>query len=173
MNRLLSLFVVCALSITLPIDVAAAAQQTGQIGGWGSADGIPLRNATVRLRNIESGELVAMTTSDESGIFAFVTVPAGTYVVELACGSGGLLGASAPVALATGALTASGVAIEVNAAAARAAGAGACLSSKSGDLFELARRPFKNLLGVTVAAAAAVSGVAAVVATKNDTSASR
>jgi hypothetical protein len=127
----------------------------------------------VRLRNIESGELVATTISDDSGIFAFITIPAGTYVVELGCGSGGLLGASAPVTLAADALTASGVAIEVNAAAARAAGAGACLSSKTGNLLELARRPFRNPLGVAVAAAAAVSGVAAVVATKDDTSASR
>lgn len=173
MNRLLSVLTVTALTLTLAIDAAAAGQEAGQIAGWGSADGIPVRHATVRLRDIQTGQLVAATTSDDSGIFAFVTVPAGTYVVELVCGGGALLGASAPVTLAAGAMTARRVTVDVNAPAARAAGAGACLSSKTGGLLGLARRPFRNALGVTVATAAAASGVAAVVATKDDTSASR
>jgi hypothetical protein len=173
MNRFLSLLTVIALTLSLPIETTAAGQETGQIAGWASADGTPVRNATVRLRDINSGQLLAATNSDESGIFAFVTVPAGSYVVELACGSGGLLGASAPVTLAAGAMTARSVTVDVNASAARIAGAGACLSSKNAGLLDLVRRPFRNALAVTVATAAAASGVAAIVATKEDASASR
>jgi hypothetical protein len=174
MSRLWSLITVTALILMLSIEAAAAGQEAGQIAGRASADGVPVRNATARLRDIESGQLVATTTSDNLGIFAFVTVPPGNYVVELACGGGALLGASAPITLVAGAMTAHGVTVDVNAPAARAAaGAGTCLSSRPSGLVDLVRRPFRNPLGVAVVTAAAASGVAAIVTTKDDTSASR
>jgi hypothetical protein len=177
MNRFALLLTVAGLVVMglLSLEAAQGAQERGQISGFASADGKPVRNATARLREIQSGELAASTESDNSGIFAFVDVPAGTYVVELVCYGGALIGASAPVSLVPSAMAARGVTVEINGPAARAAGAGACLGpvSRTASLFDLARRPFMSALGLTVVTAAAASGVAAVVATKDDTSGSR
>jgi hypothetical protein len=150
-------------------------QQRGQISGFGAADGKPIRNATARLREFESGQLTASTACDSSGIFAFVGVPAGTYVVELVCNGGALLGASSPVSLKPGAMATHSVAVDISEPAARTAGAAACLgsTSKMAGLFDVTRRPFMSALGLTVVAAAGASGVAAVVATKDDASGSR
>ena len=73
----------------LSVQAAQDGQQRGQISGFGVADGKPVRNATARLREFTSGQLTASTACDSSGIFAFVGVPAGTYVVELVCNGGG------------------------------------------------------------------------------------
>ena len=174
MSRLWPLIAVTALILAPSIEAAAAGPDTGQIAGWASADGSPVRNATARLRDLESGQLVGTTTSDNLGIFVFVTLPPGTYVVELVCGGGALLGASAPIALVAGAMIAHDVTVDVHTPAVQAAaGAETCLSSRPNGLVDLIRRPFRNPLGVTVVTAAAASGVAAIVTTKADTSASR
>lgn len=173
-----------ALSITvaglllvgfLSVQAAQDGQQRGQISGFGAADGKPVRNATARLREFTSGQLTASTACDSSGIFAFVGVPAGTYVVELVCNAGGLLGASSPVSLRPGAMAIHSVAVDINEPAARTGGATACFgsASKMAGLFDATRRPFMSALGLTVVAAASASGVAAVVATKDDASGSR
>jgi hypothetical protein len=159
----------------LSLEALPRGQERGQISGWGSADGKPVRNATARLRDLNSGELAASTTCDRSGIFAFVGVPAGTYAVELVCAGGAVLGASAPVTLGPSRMAANGVSVDINELTARAAGASACLGpvSKTAALFDLARRPFVSALGLTVVSAAAASGVTAIVATNPDTSGSR
>ena len=173
MSRLWSLVAVTVLIPVLLTSAAAAGQETGQITGWASADGLPLRNVTARLRGIESGQLVATAAADNLGVFVFVAVPPGSYVIELVCSGGALLGASAPVTLVAGAMAADRITVDVNALAARAAGAGTCLSSGPGGLADLVRQPFRNPLAVMVVSAAAASGVAAIVTTKADTSASR
>ena len=176
MNRMLLLAIAgFAVIGLLSLEAASQGPEAGQISGFATADGKPVRGATAGLREIESGALTAVSTCDSSGIFAFVNVPPGHYVVELICAGGALIGASAPVRLVPGAMTARGVAIDVNGSAAKAAGAGACLGAgfKVSALADLARRPFRSVLGVAVVTAAGASGVAAVVATKNDASASR
>ena len=57
---------------------------TGSIVGtaW-RADGTPLPDARLRLRNVQTGEIVATTVGDGEGRFAFDAVPQGPYVVEL------------------------------------------------------------------------------------------
>ena len=47
------------------------------------ADGTPLPDARLQLRNVTSGRIVATTVSDRDGRFAFKGVPEGPYVVEL------------------------------------------------------------------------------------------
>ena len=157
------------------LNAGQEAQQRGQISGFGAADGKPIRNATARLREFESGQLTASIACDSSGVFAFVGVPAGTYVVELVCNGGVLLGASSPVRVTPGAMAAHSVAVDISEPAARSAGAAACFGSmsKMSRLFDATRRPFMSALGLTVVAAAGASGVAAVVATKDDASGSR
>jgi hypothetical protein len=179
MKRFVSLLFVTALipvSLPPPFEAAAPSQETGIISGWTEADGGPVPNATVRLRHIESGRVAATTTADCSGVFAFAGVPVSTYVVEVVSPGGAIVGTSAPISLAAGAMAASGVTVGVSAIAARGAGlAGACggVWYKMNGLFDLASRPFTSGLGITVIAAAAASGVAAIVPTRDDTSASR
>jgi hypothetical protein len=48
---------------------------------WG-ADGRPVANAALRLRDVTSGRLVGRTVSVDGGQFTFVEATAGTYVVE-------------------------------------------------------------------------------------------
>src|SRR5438132_14146945 len=43
----------------------------------------PLPNASVRLRDVRSGRIVDVTTSDKAGLFVFRRVDPGSYVVEL------------------------------------------------------------------------------------------
>lgn len=47
------------------------------------ADGTPLPDARLQLRNVTTGRIVATTVSDRDGRFAFEGVPEGPYVVEL------------------------------------------------------------------------------------------
>src|SRR2546425_4953361 len=121
MNRF-ALVAAATLMVTtfLVSETAPAAQVSGIISGYGSVDGKPVRNATAVLREIPSGQLAASTACDNSGIFAFVGVPAGTYVVELVCSGGALMGTSAPVTLVGSAMAAPGVSVDVNGPAASA-----------------------------------------------------
>ena len=156
------------------LDAAQAAQEKGVISGSGSTDGRPVRNTTARLRKIDTGELAGIAATDSAGIFAFINVPAGTYVIELTCNGSVLIGTSAPVTIAPGAATSRGVAVDVNAAAASAAGAAACVAPLSGAsaLLKSVKQPFTSALGLAVVGAAAASGVTAIVSTGNDTSGS-
>lgn len=167
-----------ALIVTggLPLDAAQTPQDTGVISGFGYADGKPVRNTTARLRKIETGELVTVVAANGgSGTFGFIHVPAGTYVVELLCNDAVLIGTSAPVTIGPASTASRGVVVDINAAAASAAGAAACVAplSTANGLMKSMRQPFTSALGIAVVGAAAASGVTAIVSTKNDTSASR
>jgi hypothetical protein len=177
MNRVA--VVLTTVGLVLVGIVPPATAQTGParsvISGSGSADGKPVRNTTARLRKIDTGEIAATAAIDNSGIFAFVNVPAGTYVVELVCNGAVLMGIGAPVAVAPNGTISRGVNVDVNAAAANAAGAATCVAplSKANALLKAVGQPFTSALGVVVVGAAAASGVAGIVSIKNDTSASR
>jgi hypothetical protein len=177
MNRSVLLATTAGLIVMgwLSLDAAQAPQEKGVISGSVSADGKPVRKSTARLRRIDTGELAGTSASDDSGIFAFVNVPAGTYVVEVTCNASVLIGTSAPIAIAPGAMIVRGVTVDVNAATASAGGAAACVAppSKAGAFLKSAGQPFTSALGIAVVSAAAASGVAGIVSVKNDTSASR
>jgi hypothetical protein len=54
------------------------------------------------LRNIENGEIVRRTRTDQAGRFSFSGLRAGQYIVEVVGTSGDLVAASAPVSVTSG-----------------------------------------------------------------------
>ena len=126
MKRALSALVALAMFVAYqPIPITALAQNTGEISGTAVVEGKPLSKVTVRLRNVDNGQLVGNQTTNERGEFRFTGLPAGNFVVETVAPNGTLLGTSARIALTAGAMVATGVAVSTSAAAAAAAGIGA------------------------------------------------
>src|SRR6187549_2799995 len=124
MKKLIASALVLALAIAAaPINLIAAARfQAGAISGVATVDGKPLANVTVRLRNVDTGQLVGNTTANASGQFSFSGLGAGNFVVETVAANGAILGTSATVALAAGAMAATGIAVATSATALAAAG---------------------------------------------------
>jgi hypothetical protein len=108
-----------------PLPITALAQNTGEIAGTAVVEGKPLPNITVRLRNVDNGQLVGSQRTNERGEFRFTGLPVGNFVVETVSDDGTLLGTSARIALVAGAMIATGVSVSTSAAAAAAAGVGA------------------------------------------------
>lgn len=108
-----------------PIELVAAGRlQAGQIGGTAVVEGKPLPNVSVRLRNVDTGQLVGNTTTNAQGQFSFANLPAGNFVVETVGPNGTILGTSATVALTPGAMIAGAVTVSTTSAVAAAAGVG-------------------------------------------------
>jgi hypothetical protein len=59
-----------------------------------NSNGGPLPNANVRLRDARTGRIVASSTTDKTGLFAFRPVEPGTYIVELVADDHKVLAAS-------------------------------------------------------------------------------
>lgn len=131
MRRAISAFLAVAMFLAYqPIPVVA--QATGEIAGTAVVEGKPLPNITVRLRNVDNGNLVGTMTTNAQGEFRFTGLPAGNYVVETVAPNGTLLGTSARIALTAGAMIAKGVTVTTSAAAASAAGVGAGAAAGAG-----------------------------------------
>jgi Carboxypeptidase regulatory-like domain len=79
--------------------VRATATIVGYI--W-SADSSPIPSATLRLRNVVSGDVAVTASSNESGRFTFADVDEGTYVVEYVDANGNVLAVGSPFAVAAG-----------------------------------------------------------------------
>ena len=109
-----------------PINLIAAgraiAQTNGTISGIASVDGKPLANVTVRLRNVDTGQLVGNTTSNAQGQFSFTGLGPGNFVVETVSANGTILGTSTAIALTAAAMVATGITVATTAAALAAAG---------------------------------------------------
>lgn len=131
-------------------------QTNGLISGVASVDGKPLANITVRLRSIESGQLVGNTTANATGQFSFAGLSQGNFVVEMVSANGTIVGTSATVTLTTTAMAATGLSVAASAAALAAAG-GVGLSATV----------------IAVSAVGATLGTTAVVVVANDASPSR
>src|SRR5262245_23644299 len=102
MKKLVASVLVLALTlIASPINLIAAARmfQAGSIAGVATVDGKPLANVTVRLRNVNTGQLVGNTTANASGQFSFSGLVPGNFVVETVSANGTILGTSATVGL--------------------------------------------------------------------------
>jgi ABC-type transporter Mla maintaining outer membrane lipid asymmetry permease subunit MlaE len=135
---------------------AAAGQGTGALNGTArSSQGQALGNYSVRLRNVQTGQLAGSTTSSAAGAFSFTGLNPGSYVVEIVNAAGEIVGTSAAISVAAGATV--GVTVTASAAAALAAGGGAAF--------------FGSTLGI-VTLAAAGAGVAAIVVANNRETAS-
>jgi hypothetical protein len=163
----LSALVVALIVPTVPVFAAPARAgqlPSGTISGVArSASGQPLPDHVVRLRNAETGQLTASTTSGAAGEVSFAGLNSGTYVVEVLNAAGQVIGTSAAIVLSPLAMVASGLVIQasaIGAAAAAGSAGGAFLTSTLGI--------------VTIAAVAAgVVGAVAVVRNSADASASR
>lgn len=120
------------------VRAASVAQQTGTIAGVAlDADGKPLGGYTVRLRNVDTGEVIAETKTDaETGGYSFTDLPPGKYAAEVVDPSGDVVGTTSTIALAAGAVvtgvTVAATAAGAVAAAAAAGGLGALFSSTVG-----------------------------------------
>jgi hypothetical protein len=104
----------------------------------------PLGHVLVRIRSIHTGNVVAATSSDTAGRFSFAGLNPDTYVIELVSAAGQIVGTSAAISVAGGAVV-TGVTVPSAVAAATAAGSGSLLTT----------------LGIVIAAAAsaAIAGV--------------
>ena len=116
-----------------------------------------MAKTSVRLRNLANGQIAGTTTTNALGQFSFAALPQGDYMIEVLNAAGEIVGTSATISLAAGAVV-SGVTVAASAvAAAAAAGAGASFFGTTTGL-------------VTIAAAGAA--VAAVTVAANQTTAS-
>jgi hypothetical protein len=136
MKLVASVLVLAMAVLAAPINLIAAARfQAGQIAGVATVDGKPLANVTVRLRNIDTGQLVGNTTANASGQFSFTGLGAGNFVVETVAANGTILGTSTTIALTAAAMTATGIAVATSGTALAAAGgvgAGAAAAAAGG-----------------------------------------
>ena len=94
--------IVALVVLGLPVaPVAAAPQAAGTISGFAKeAGGQPAANVTVRLRNLDNGQIVGTLRTEPTGAFSFTNVPAGNYIVEIVDGAGRVLAAGAQIVLA-------------------------------------------------------------------------
>jgi hypothetical protein len=124
---------------------------TGAINGIAqNSAGRTLPNYTVQVRNLQTGQLSGVTTSNATGGFSFAGLSPANYVVEVVNQAGAIVGSSAAIPVAAGA-TAS-----VTVSATAAAIAGAAAGGAAGGISTA-------VVVTTVAAAAGVAGVVAVV----------
>lgn len=80
----------CALVSTLVCGSASAGPvETGVVRGvvW-SGDNSPIPHASVRLRNIETGRVVAASETSSEGRFVFLEIARSSYLVELMAENG-------------------------------------------------------------------------------------
>lgn len=172
MRRVLSLGLVMAVAaVGMPVGAYAATkapaarqgQETGSLNGIAQgADRAPLRNYTVRVRNVADGQIAGTTTSSGAGEFTFAGLQPGNYVVEVVDAAGQVVGLSPTLGVTAGAA----MSVTINASA----GGAITAAAASGDfsLFGLG-----TIGSVAVITAAGVAGVTAVVATRGDASPSR
>ena len=127
-KRIALLVMVLALGAAV---VSDAAQVAGKISGTvRDAQGQPLPNAKLQLRNIDTNQVVAKTRAAADASYEFTGVVPGNYVVEIVDDSDRVLGLSAAAPLAVnGAVTGLIVAL-----ASTSAAGGAFFASTAGIL---------------------------------------
>jgi len=180
MKKLIASVLALALVIAAtPINLIAAgrlAQNAGQISGNAVIEGKPMGNVTVRLRNVDTGQLVGSTTTNAQGAFLFSGLPAGNFVVETVSPNGTILGTSATVSLVAGAMIAGAVTVSTTAAAAAAAGIGAGGAAAAGGATAggaAAAGAGLSTTAIVITAAAVTLGAAGIVVATNDSSPSQ
>jgi hypothetical protein len=136
MKKLVASALCLALTMTLaPVNLIAAGRaiaQSGAISGVATVDGKPLANTTVRLRNVDTGQLVGNTTSNAQGQFSFSGLGAGNFVVETVAANGTILGTSTVIALTAATMIVSSVTVGTSAAAIAAAGGAGAAAAGAG-----------------------------------------
>jgi hypothetical protein len=85
-------------------DAARRGQSTAAIEGTArGADWAPVAGYTVRVRDIQTGQLAGSAVTSAAGQFAFSGLEPGKYLLEFVSPAGGIVGASAPMTVAGGA----------------------------------------------------------------------
>jgi carboxypeptidase family protein len=105
MHRVLALALVVSMAGTPSVFAAGAAHapaNSSMAGLVKNANGRTIANATVRLRDLETGQLAATTTSDAAGQFSFPGLAAGSFTVEIVNAAGEIIGSSAPISVVAG-----------------------------------------------------------------------
>lgn len=108
--------------VAAPAKVQKPAADAGQVGGRALVDGKPLMNVAVRLRNVDTGEIVGTTTANTAGEFSFAGLSAGNFIVETVSANGVILGTSTKITLTSGAMIAANLTVGTSAAALAAGG---------------------------------------------------
>jgi hypothetical protein len=169
MNKL----VLCAVCLVLAVSGVSFGQGNGLISGVASVDGKPLPNITVRLRNVDNGQLISNTTASASGEFSFPGLSPANYIVEMVSANGTMIGTSVGVTLSAATMVVTNVSVGASAASVAAstgiaAGAGAVAGGAAGT-----GAAGLSATVVAVSAVGATLGTTAVVVVANDASPSR
>lgn len=161
MKKLLASVLCLTLTVAMAsINLIAAAKfQTGQISGIAALEGKPIPNTTVRLRNVDSGQLVGNTTSNAAGEFSFTGLPEGNFAVEVVSANGTVLGSSA-VTLTAATMVVANLTIGASAAAVAAAGGAGAVLGTAAAVGAGAGLGTGVLVAGVVAAGLGVTGVA-------------
>ena len=148
----------------------ARAQTAGAIAGVATIDGKAISNVAVRLRNVDSGQLLATSAATTAGEFSFTGLVPGNYLVEMVSANGTIIGTSGVIPLTSAVMVAQNITVSASAAAVAAAGgmgAGAAIRAGAGGASGLSSTV------LAVLAAGATLGTTAIVAVANDASPSR
>lgn len=169
MRRVLALALAAAIvSLGVPGASSAARRQTqvtaGQVSGAAKdRAGMPITNASVRLRNTATGQVAGVTRTAADGSYEFRRVPAGNYVVELIDENGGVAAASMSITVSPASMTVSGVVVT---GASGKAGVGAMATTGLGPFF-------KSTAGILLLTAAGGGLAAGIIGASSDKSPSR
>jgi len=105
MHRILAFALVVSMAGTPAVFAAGAAQSpanSSMSGAVKSSTGRMIASTTVRLRDLETGQIVAITTSDAAGQFSFLGLAAGSFTAEIVTAAGEIIGSSAPISVMAG-----------------------------------------------------------------------
>ena len=170
MRRVLAL--VTVISMMVPVSSVFAAGRPaqgppeGSISGTASTStGRTVAKATVRLRNLTTGQLSSTTVSDAGGSFSFSGLSASSYVVEVVNAAGGIVGTSASLVVAAGAQV-TGVVVAASAAAVAGVGGAAVAGATAGGFFT-------STAGIVALAAAGAAVAGVTVAATSSTASAR
>jgi hypothetical protein len=161
-----------AVCLVLALSGVSFGQGNGLISGVASVDGKALPNITVRLRNVDNGQLVGNTTASAGGEFSFSGLSPANYIVEMVSPNGTIIGTSAGVELSATAMVATNVSVGASAASVAAASGGLAAGTVAGTTAAAGA----GGLSATVIAVSAVGvtlGTTAIVVVANDASPSR
>jgi hypothetical protein len=140
------------------IGATASAQTVGQISGFAAmpAKGT-VAGATVQLRDLTTKQVIGTATTNASGQFVFVVDHPGTFIVEILNEQGAVVGTTAPIALAPGAMIVSAVAVSPTGGGASAAATAA--AAAQGEQGQGQGQGNQGTAGSTGVGAMAVGGV--------------
>lgn len=111
------------------ITAGAASSQPATVGQISGVAAVPgkgtLAGVTAQLRDLTTKQLVGVVKTNASGQFVFVVDGPGNFIVEILDQEGNVVGTTAPIVLAPGAMIVSAVSVSPTAGGAAAAAGGA------------------------------------------------